>query len=266
MADDANPRAVIGANEPPEPIEAEAILMPEQKAYQAHKLNIEGLFEQATQWIDGTGIENEAQAEKVQTLLRMIQEAESAADTSRVAEKKPLDEQIAGIQGRYNPLIAPIKNAKPGLTSLAIKGCNDVLTKWLVAQQAKADEEARLARIEADRLAEEARLAVQAAQESDAPDLTAILEAQEAVEDAQGGAQVAKRAENFRPAVRGYGRAATLRTYYTPTLADPVKVLGWCWANMRPEMEAALIELAKTRLNGGVCPIPGITVTSEQRV
>src|ERR1035438_2770785 len=90
--------------------------------FEAHKLNIEGLYMEAKNWLDGEPIANEAQAEKVQTLLRMIQEAEKAADDSRVIEKKPLDEAIAAIQDRYNPLIAPIKNKKPGKCALAIEG------------------------------------------------------------------------------------------------------------------------------------------------
>lgn len=264
MADGALPKDHLpGANHPPEPV---ADIAPAQSAYLAHKLNIEGYFEEAKHWLDGHAIETEEQAEKVQTLVRLLQEAEMAADASRVAEKKPLDDQISDIQGRYNPLIAPIKNSKPGLTSLAIKGCNEALSAWLLAQQAIADAAAEAARIEAERLAEEAREAIRAVQETDAPDLTAVQQAQEAVEEAEQSARVAKKAEAFRPAVRGYGRAAALRTYYTPVLADAVKALGWCWQHARPEVEAALLQIAKDRTHSGVCVIPGVTVNEERRV
>lgn len=255
-----------GANHPPAPIAAEPEISPEMKAYLAHKLNIEGYFEEATHWLDGKPIENEEQAEKVQTLLRMIEEAEAEADIARKAEKAPWDAGGDEVQVRYNVLIAPIKNKKPGLTQLAIAGCKKALNVWLLAQQAIADAHAEALRLEEQRATDEARAKQQAIRDAEAPDLTAIIEAEEAIVEAQTATRAADRAEAFKPAARGYGRTVTLRTVHTPVLADPVKALGWCWVNEREAVEACLLQIAERRRNGPSCPIPGVTVKAERRV
>lgn len=241
-----------GANNPP-------VESPFEKAAK----RIEDLYLESGNWIDGKPIETQAQADEVQTLLRMLQEAETEADQARVAENKPFDDGKAEVQARYAPLIGNTQKVK-GKTVLAIMGCKAAVQNWLLKVQAEQRVEAERLRKEAQAQAAEAQAALDAARET--PDLAAFEQAEQAIQDASVMARAADRAEKAKPKAAGYGRAVGLRTVYTPALADPVKALGWCWLNERAAMEEAILAIAKTRTHGGVCTMPGIALKEEQVV
>src|SRR3546814_9134426 len=61
-------------------------------------------------------------------------------------EKRPLDEQIAAIQARYNVYIAPLKNKQPGSVSKAVAALGSLLTVWLNKLEAEKQEREQAAR------------------------------------------------------------------------------------------------------------------------
>lgn len=250
MADGNNPRAVIGDNFPPELI-----------AYEAHRINIEGLYEEAVNWMDGEPIASQEQADQVQTLMRMIQEAEAAAEVQRKADAKPFDDGKAEVQARYNPLIADAKNKQPGKCAKAIDACKKALAPWLTKLRAEQERVAEAARAEAQRKAEEAAHAVRAANAQN--NLAAREIAEALVAEAASSNRAAGRAEAVRPSASGYGRAAGLRDQWSPVLTDGVVALRHYWTERRSELEAFALTLAKQDVQAGKRQIPGFDVVNN---
>src|SRR3546814_3922920 len=83
-------------------------------AIQAH---MDDLLTEARNWADGEAIDNQAKADEIGKLRQQLQDAAKLADDARVEEKRPLDEQIAAIQARYNVYIAPLKQRSEEHTS-----------------------------------------------------------------------------------------------------------------------------------------------------
>lgn len=106
---DENPRAVIGGNNPPEET-PEAVGVPK---WDAVKIHMDDLLTEAANWADGVEIINQDQADTVGKLKQDLTDAANLADTARVAEKKPLDDQITEIQDRSRPRCWVTTTAQP---------------------------------------------------------------------------------------------------------------------------------------------------------
>lgn len=253
---DLSDRDQLGANLPP------AEPKPDPRA--AHVLNIEGYLLESANWLDGSKIENEGQAEAVKKLRDSLQEAADAADEQRKVEKEPHDDAITEIQGFWNPFIAPLTNKKPGTVSLAIKACSNALTTWLLAEDAKKEAAAKIARDAADAASKVARDALAAASVSS--DLGAREEAEQQVVVAQQAERAATQVERSKPSVTGFGRAASLRDNWVCAVADETAALRHYWDRNRPALVAAALEIAKAEVRAGVRTIPGFTITNERRL
>lgn len=206
------------------------------------KEEIESLYEEAKQWLDGEPVATQGQADDLNKLIGMIREAEKRADALRKEEVKPFDEGKKEVQARYAPLIGNTKSGK-GKAVLALEAAKNALTPWLT----KLEEEKRAAEAKAREEAEEAaRKAAEAFQSSDQADLAAREEAERLAEEAkQADIAARKAAKDKAHAKGGEGRATTLRTYYTPVITDYTKFARWCWQNRRDQMQEFLDDLAK---------------------
>lgn len=261
-------RHAIGGNHPPEEIAPETPV--EISPFDAHKANIEDLFLEAKNWIDGTAIENQAQADAVQELLRKTQEAHDAADKSRVEEKKPWDDGANAVQTKYAPLIADTKAVK-GKTTLAVPALKGALSKWLTKCAEEQEAEAKRVRDAADAAAEAARALVEEARETG--DLAVVEEAEEALQDAKSLDRAATRVETAKPMARGYGRAVGLRDNWVIKGFEPVGdldgetiLLRHYWEANKPGLVAAALELARQDIQQGKRQIPGLIIANERRV
>jgi hypothetical protein len=236
----------VGHNNPPEPTPFEAV-----------KQEIEDLFLEATNWADGEPITSDAQDTEVSYLIGRIRDAEKRAEALRVAEKKPLDEQVKQIQERYNGLIAD----KKGKTWLALDALKKVLAPWLKAKADALAEQQRLARQEADRIAAAARAAVQ----TSAPtDLAARAAAEDLVQAAKAAETAARRVENAKAQSTGGTRAIGLRNKTTVELVDAAAALRY-YRTTRPEaLKAWLVEQATADAAAKILDIPGFTYKTEQ--
>lgn len=252
-----NPRAVIGGNAPPEPTPLEPLV----GGYAAIEVHITDLLVEVRNWADGQAAETQAQADEISRLIDSLRKAEKAADDARVAEKKPLDEQIAAIQDRYNVWIAPLKNKKPGKIPVAIEALKAALKPYLDKLEAAKRAEAERIR----KAAEEA--AAQAAEAARAAATSANIEEREAAEDLVSAAAdleaQAKRAEKDKAHATGGSRAMGLRTVYRAVLVNRGEALRHYAVTQPDELVALLQRLADQDVRRSIRSIPGFNVVAE---
>ena len=245
--DKTNERAVIGGNNPP------------TTPFDESKDKIESLYHEAKIWLDGEPVSSQAQADEIQKLMRLIQEAEKEADERRKIEAKPFDDGKAEVQARYNPLIQKDK----GKTARAIQACKDALAPWLY----KLDQQQRAAAEEARKKAEELQRAAQEAmRQREAANLEQREAAEALVAEAAAADAQARKAENARAQAKGVGRAASLRTYHIPEVTDYREFARYVWTSHMDDLTPLLDELARKYVAAGRHALPGVTVHEEKRV
>lgn len=239
----ANPRAIIGANNPP------------IDPFEAIRTHCDDLYAEARHWLDGAAITTEAEAEAVTRLRDMARDAFKAADEARVQENEPFDLGKAAVQAKYAPLIAKTTTAKGSMVRMQ-DACNATLEPWRKAKAAEAAAAAEAARKEAEQQSAAAAEAARAA----AGDLGAT-EAAEALVQAASAAQ--------KDAARA-GKAATtglgLTTYYKATLTDQKAAVLHYMRDQPGEFIALVQRLADLDVRNGKRTIPGFAVTEEKRV
>lgn len=241
---DPNPRAVIGANNPP----ADFFEQCSQK--------VEDLFGEAKLWLDGKPVDSQAHADDLSNLLNMLRSAEKEAEAARKAEKEPHLEAGRAVDAKYKPLTDRCK--------LASDGCKKALTPWLEKIEAEKRAAAEKARQEAE---EKARAAAEAHRKAqDAADLAAADEAERLIADAKKAERIAGKAEkSHATASGGIGKAVSLRTVAVVKLTDPSAAIKHYWPKDYPEFQALLIRLAERDARAGARSIPGYEITEEKR-
>lgn len=242
-------RLGIGGNNPPEPTPFDAV-----------RIHIEGLIEEAKPYLTGAAITTEEQATAIKRLKDDFKLAHKAADDARIAENVPFDDGKAAVQAKYAPLIADTKKVK-GKTVLALEELNAVLTPYLRMREREAEAEANRKRQEAEALAAAAAAAVRAS----AGDLEAREEAEELVSAASIANADANRAASAKVHVKGEGRAEGLRSYWSANLTDRKTALLHYIQDWPPEILAALQTLADTDVRAGKRQIPGFEVVEDRR-
>lgn len=238
-------RLGIGGNNPPEPT-----------PYDAIKAHLDDLLAEARNYADGEPATTQGQVDAIDRLIDDLRDGEKAADAARVEEKALLDRQIAAIQSKWNVYIAPVKNTVPGKVPLALNALKAAKTPFLQKQEAERLAAAAAAQAEAARLAQEAADALRATQASD---LAGQEAAEEIITAATQAATVAKR--TTKAATTGSG----LRSYWTPTLTDAKAAARWAWDHRKPQLDAFLLDLARTEILEGKRTVPGFTITEERR-
>ena len=210
---DPNPRAVIGANNPPEPIP------PQPTPFELVSSQINGLYDEAKGWLDGAPIDSADLAAGVEKLEEMLKAAIKAADEARKAENKPFDDGKAEVQARYNLLIGDTKTVK-GTAIKALEACKSALTPWRLNVQAEKEAAAKAARAEAEA---KAAAALAARQEVDFANLAAKEESDRLLAEAEAAAKAANRAEKATTTKTG------LRTTYRAEITDLQSLLRHMW-------------------------------------
>jgi hypothetical protein len=245
------PIAGIGHNQPPEPM----------TAFEAVKINITDLYEEARQWLDGTPVETQEQADAINTLKATIRDAIKAAEEQRVKEKAPLDEQIAEIQARYNELIGSNKSVT-GLAIKAEQACNAALKPYLLKL---AEQQAEATRIAQEAAAKAQAEAAEAVRQRDAANLESREAAEAKIRAAQMAEEAAKRAEKAKAHAKGDGRATGLRTVYRAEMTDFKAAAAWTWKERNEELRAWVQEQAdKAVRDQKLRSIPGFNIIEEK--
>lgn len=210
---DMNPRAVIGGNVPPDPLDE--ALAP-----------FGDFITEAESWLDGKAVENEGQMKAVDALIKQIKAADKAVTEAREAEAKPLHDAWKSAIARYKPTQDDLGRIKNGLVAIV-----DSFKRKLAAEKAVAE---RKARAEAEEAARKAR---EAAMQADA----ANIEAQRAAAAAQAEAEEAQRlaALAAKDTVKG------MRTVTRYEITDHRALLNWIARNDREAITAFIEEWAR---------------------
>lgn len=236
-------RLGIGGNNPPEPT-----------PFDGFSVHVNDLYEEAKNFLDGEAISSEGQAEAVAALLSQLRTAAKDADKARATEKKPYDDAAKAVQARWKPLL--------DRCDLATDAAKKALVPWLQKLEADQRAAAESARREAE---EKANAAAEAARVTAANDIGAREETERLIKDADNAAKVAKQAEKTKAHATGGARAVGLRSYYSPTLIDPVEALKHYRSTRPAELRAFLTRLAETDVNNGSRSIPGFEIIEERR-
>ena len=210
---DMNPRAVIGGNVPPDPLDE--ALAP-----------FGDFITEAESWLDGKAVENEGQMKAVDALLKQIKAADKAVTEAREAEAKPLHDAWKSAIARYKPTQDDLGRIKNGLVAIV-----DSFKRKLAAEKADAE---RKARAEAEEAARKAR---EAAMQADA----ANIEAQRAAAAAQAEAEEAQR----RAALAAKDTVKGMRTVTRYEITDHRALLNWIARNDREAITGFIEEWAR---------------------
>lgn len=233
-----NKRAVIGDNNPP------------KDGFALVAAEINDLYEEAKGWLDGEPITTQGQADAVEKLLKLTKDTEKRTEAYRKELVKPLDEQKAAIQARFNPLIGKRKaDGTCGTTVRIIELGNQYLTPWKQKLLAEKQAEEKRLREVAEKAAAEAQKAAQA---------TALEDREKAERLIQEAKKASVAANKVSKTPKG------TRTVWNLELSDPVEAMRHMWKVRRADLEEYITQLAKQEVNRGVRKIPGFKIKSEE--
>lgn len=261
---EANPpeaSPVAGHNNPPAD-DVEPVAM----SWDAIRAHMEDLLTEAANWADGTALASQAQADQAAKLRQQLQQAAKLADTARIEEKKPLDQQIADIQTRYNEYIAPLKNKDAGKISKSVSALGNLLSAWLNKLEVEKQERERIAN-EAAAKAQEEAIAARRQIES-ATDLSAMAEAEDLLATAETLQRDAKAVAKEKVQAKGETRAIGLKTRWKATMREGEgnQALRHYAKTQSQRVIAFLQMMADEDVKAGVRVIPGFDITSEKYV
>ena len=244
MTKEANERAVIGGNNPPQ-----------ESALEAFKASVDTLNTEAGNWLDGEAISTEGQAGEVS---RMIEEARNLArdaEKLRKAEKQPHLDAGKAVDAAWKEVTTPLEQIATAAKAL--------LSPWLIAKE----EAARKAEAEARRVADEAaaklRAEREAADKANIAAQRAIAEQEEAVRDAEIKAAVAAK-EGGRAKGKGQARAVGLRAYRSAEVSDYPAFLAFVRKKHPQRLRGVLDAMAAEMLRENI-PMDGVKIIEEKR-
>lgn len=243
--------ATIGHNLPPEPT-----------PFELSREEIDGLVTEAKNWLDGSGVKTEADADAVSKLIDMLRKAIKTADERRIAENKPFDDGKAAVQARYAPLIADTKAVK-GVAVLAIETAKAALAPYLKRKDDELKAKAAEARRIADEQAAAAVEAIRAARQG-VPDLEAREDAERLLAGAIKAETIASKAEGAKAHATGGTRAIGLRTAWRSEMFDANAFAKWVWVNRNEELVAFLAALAEREVKTHHRDMPGVTAIEDK--
>lgn len=260
MADDANPRAIMGANNPP----PDPTQIGEEATFDALSVHAQDLYLETGNFMDGAEIQNEGEAEAVELLVDAWKTFIEDCTVIRDKLKAPHTSRVNAIQEQFYPLIGDTQK----VTGIAIRAKKVLLqtkTKWANKLEAERAIEAKRLR---DKAIEKARIASEAARDASG-DLAATEAAEDLFRDAQTTMRAATQAE--KPAVKGL-RDNWIVKGFQPVEGEDGKVVAgevvllrhYFSTNPKALVEACL-ELARADVRLGKRFIPGLVIENERR-
>jgi hypothetical protein len=226
-----NERAVIGGNNPPDPLDEISA------KFEAERLEAEN-------WLDGSPVQNEAQMREVDALRAAMRDWRIGLEKGQKDATTPLRAVYQAELDRWKPSIDDAKRFE-GCLVAAVDG----FKRRLAAERAEDERRAR----------EEAERAAQALRDAHAAANAADLEAQRALADAEREAESAR----IRAAVaKKQADVKGLRTVTKHAVEDHRAALHWIAGNDRDAITAFIEEYA--RRNHATAQIDGVRVWKEK--
>jgi hypothetical protein len=228
---DANPREVIGGNNPPSPIDAVTAPYDDYRA-------------EAENWLDGTDITNEAQMLAVDKLRGDMRQWRLALEAGQQEQSAPLYKVYKDALAAWKPTIDDAKRIESGLVGIV-----DGFKRKLAAEKAEA---ARLADAIAREAADKARAAAMAV---DATNIDAARTADAMLAEAEALQKAAKAAAKDK--VKG------MRTVTRYEVTDHGKLVNWINKHDKAALTAFIDEWARRNHNENQTA-DGLRVWTEQ--
>lgn len=226
----ANPRAVIGDNLPPDPIDT---------ALEPYG----DVLEEVANWLDGAIVENDGQLTATDALLKELKAARKAVDEARDECTKPLHEAWKAEVARWKPTQDDLDRQVKCLVA-----AQTPYKQKLLAEQEAAKAKARE---EAERIAEEARKAHLAA---NAASIEEQRKADELLAAAEEAAKAVAKAD--KASVKG------MRTVQVYVIESHKEALNWIARNDRDAVTAFIEDYVRRNFKGRA--IEGVKVTTEK--
>lgn len=226
----ANPRAVIGANNPPDPIDT--ALAP-----------YADILDEVRNWLDGDLVENDGQLKATDALLKELKAARKAVDEARDEYTKPLHEAWKAEVARWKPTQDDLDRQVKCLVAAQAPYKQKILAAQEAAKQA--------AREEAERIAEDARKAHIAANAASIEDRRKADEMLAAAEEA---AKIAAKMD--KQTVKG------MRLVQRYEIESHKEALGWIAKNDRDAITTFIEDYVKAHFRTRA--ITGVKVTEEK--
>ena len=212
---DTNPRAVLGGNMPPDPLDTAVAL------YEADR-------EEAETWLDGKAVENIDQMKAVDALTASMKEARKAVDDAKESEYRPHKTQCDNIVAKYKPTLED--------HDTIIKGLVSIVSTFKTAEAARVKAATDAAWAEANRL----RIA---AEEAKAAENVGDLES------ARGSSEAAKAVIEAEKAAKAVAKSAPkgMRTVTKHDIIDLRALVNFIAKNDKDAMAAFATEYARKR-------------------
>lgn len=226
--------APIGHNAPPK--------------FDALSLALDDARDTAKDFLDGTAIDHQGQADAIGKIVSEVKKLRKAADDARKEEKEPHLAASRATDAKWKPLDEKAANI--------ITAVSKPLTEWLSKEAARQAREAQEAR-DAANAKQEAAIN---AQRASAGNLEAVEAAADLQKEADAALKVAARAEKAKPQVAGLDRAIGLRSRRVAEVTDYRALLDWLTLNDRPALEAFMDEYAQRKL----AALPGVEIHTER--
>lgn len=249
---DENPRAGIGANNPP-PFDPDVV----------EALNDEGakFLDAAAVWIENGDLDSDDDAQRLNDFIAGIKKRKTATETARKAAKKPHDDAGKLVQAAFLPIAKKM--------DLALSKVTPMLTKWMNKKRDEEQAEIERKRKEAEFAQQEADRKITAAATRN--DISGEVDAQAAKEEADEQAKDVERAARKGTQVSsatGGGRTASLRAYVEVDLIN--SRVAFMRYNGHPALDDCLTKLAQAEartkdFNPETDTIPGFTIRVERR-
>jgi hypothetical protein len=261
--DGANPRAVVGGNNPPP--DDPAPKLDGRAAVDAH---VADLLAEARNWADGAAIENQDQADAVGRLHRMLQQAVGLVDGAATEEKRPHNKAIDEIATWQNGYTAKgLKKTPDGSLTKAVLATTNLSGAWL----RKLDDERReRERVAAEAARAAARDAITIREEAKAStDLEAMDKAADALADARALLREAEGVAKEKVRVGGGDgfRAMSLRSVWSAEITDKRAALLYFLNTHRDRFDQLAQTLADEAARNEATrrPTPGVVFHEEKR-
>jgi len=253
-----NPRAVIGANKPPGPIDYAEIAVADLRAWM----------------IETPVIQTAEDAKQGGLFVERMRKTLAEVEGERSAKVRPLNEQVAEINAEYKA-VHNTDAKKPGAADLVFNELRARLTAYAAREEAAreaAAEAARRAAEEAERVAREAeareREAIDNAKAGELVDVGgAVLEANSRFKDFQRADRMATRAEAQTtvriPSSLG-GKALSMRTTETLVLnsaSQALKAMG-----LTEKVKEAILSSARDYRKLHDTLPPGVSVVTSRQL